>query len=277
MTWTELLLVGVLHEFPAGSGFERDLATAIERFAPQVVCVEVPPPAAMRQLYRYWRTGLAAKARRAAQRPSCPHHAEALACVARGDQVGALAAFTRARLMAPEDESLAADEAEALRLCSDAALLQVVLPLRVRMGFEVVPVGGTRYSHFGRRAEAVARWRVQPDYEARHQAEAALMQTAYAGLCAPRLQASLLVLNSGASHVVAEVAHGFLRRLWGTDDVDLCWRQNNANALRAIRQAVERSAGRRVAVLHGWEHVYWLLPRLQALAQVRVVPLADLL
>lgn len=81
---------------------------------------------------------------------------------------------------------------------------------------------------------------------------------------------SPLAVNSPATDAQFEVKHDFQNALYGPDQ-ERVWREWNEHFLRKILETADRFKGKRVLVLVGVEHTYWLRHKLRERTGVSLV------
>jgi hypothetical protein len=159
----------------------------------------------------------------------------------------------------------------AFGLCRASELEHAIVPLRDELGYRVVPVGGTRASHFAARAKAREKLAASAEDQLRWDTYSAFCDVIW-GRLLPRYQ-SLEGMNSEASHALHEAAHEAIPALFGDDALDLCWAEQNRLACESIRTVAEENPGARVLVVYGCEHLYALLAWGAELPDVHLVHL----
>jgi len=274
----ELLLVGVGHGFDQASDVCRDLTRLVRSFRPQIVCVEVPPPRPFLELAKEHRDSLSGPAGPGHVTPSSRSVPDSLSRqgaehLARGEYVEAVSCLRRALMADPQHADALAQMALALGLCRGSALEHVIVPLQDELGYRVVPIGGTRASHFDARAKAREALAASAGLRSSWETYSAFCNVIW-GRLLPRYQ-SLEGMNSETSHALHEAAHEAIPALFGDDALDLCWAEQNRLACESIRTVVQENPGARVLVVYGCEHLYALLAWAAELANAHLVPLED--
>ncbi|MBK9162700.1 MAG: hypothetical protein IPM21_02060 [Acidobacteria bacterium] len=83
-------------------------------------------------------------------------------------------------------------------------------------------------------------------------------------------------VNSDETDALFEVKHEFQNALFGPNE-EAAWDGWNSHFLKQILAAAKQHPGKRVLVLVGVEHTYWLRKELKASAEVRYVPVGGYL